>query len=258
MLVKGELSSDELLTCVLGVLGTETSPTVTEAFLAMAQQAAEQWTPSVSVPGQLARLADRAAELTGRGDVRAAALRTLAASAATAEHFAVLEKAAGDDIDLAWRVQARRGALGDHDPTAVEALLERDPDPDAWVRALVVTASRPDDGAKAEVWTQLFDKRAVPAGAPLLDVARAFWRPAQQELLVPWAHRYLDEVPGLASNGMMLASMGLIVHMFPNVGDAAFLDRARAMAADPDQDPTARSTLLSGVDQLERMARARG
>ena len=115
MLLKGELSTDELLTCLLGVLSTERSPGVVEPFLSMALKAADQWTPAVAVPTQLARLAEVAVALAEDPDHRAPALRTLAASASTAEHFALLAAAAADDNDLAWRVLVRRAALGEYD-----------------------------------------------------------------------------------------------------------------------------------------------
>ena len=257
MLVKGELSTDELLTCVLGVLRGERSPGVVEPFLSMALRAADQWSPAVAVPTQLARLAEVAASLAADADHRDPALRTLAASATTAEHFALLDAAAADNNDLAWRVLARRAALGEYDAAAVESLLERDPDPDARVRALGVTAARPDESAKAEVWAEIWDKRAVPAGTPLFGVAQSFWRPVQHDLLVPWAHRYLDEVEGLTGGGM-LAVGSLLRGMMPTTADEAFLDRAREMAGRPGQDPTVRAALLTGSDTLSRVLRARG
>jgi aminopeptidase N len=257
MLLKGELSSDELLTCVLGVLATERSAGVVEPFLAMALRAAEQWTRPAGVPAQLARLAVRAAELAEDPEHRVPALRTLAASATEPAHFEILEAAAADDLDLAWRVLARRSALGEYDAAAVDALLERDPDPDASVRALGVLAARPDDAAKAEVWSAVFEKRSVPAGPPLGGLAQCFWRPAQQEVLMPWTQRYLDEVSNLGDGGMMAIS-SLMRVMFPTTGDQAFVDRATAIAGAQGVNPSLRATLLTGTDTLTRMIRARG
>ena len=256
MLVKGELATDDLLGCVIGVLGSERTPGVVEPFLALAQRAADLWTPTVAVPTQLARLADCAAALAGYAEHRAPALRVLAAAASDEEHFGLLADAAAHDNDLAWRVLARRAALGEHDPAAVEALLQRDADPEAWVRALGVTAARPDAAAKEEVWAEVFEKRSVPASSPLVLLAGLFWRPLQAELLVPFAHRYLDVAVSLSTGGM-LARGGLLRAMFPTVGDQAFLDRARAIAGEDGQDPTVRATLLTGSDNLSRMLRAR-
>jgi aminopeptidase N len=257
MLAKGELCSDEFLTCVLDVLGTERTPGVVEPFLALALRAADLWTPTVSVPSQLTRLAGRSAALADHPDLSSPALRTLAACAREEEHFGLLDEAAAGDIDVAWRVLVRRAALGDRDAAAVERLLDRDPDPEAWVRALGVTAARDDEDAKAEVWAHVFHKKSVPAGTPLVGLAQAFWRPTQHEVLLPWAHRYLDELDEMPPGGL-LAAGGLMRAMFPSVGDQDFLDRARAMAADPGQDPTIRTTLLNGTDTLARMLRARG
>ena len=53
------------------------------------------------------------------------------------------------------------------------------------------------------MWAQVFDKRSVPAGAPLRELARCFWRPVQHDLLLPYAERYLDEVVRLAGGGML-------------------------------------------------------
>ena len=89
-------------------------------------------------------------------------------------------------------------------------------------------------------------------------MATAFWRPTQHELLLPWAHRYLDEIEQLGSGGGMLAVMSLLRSMVPVVGDASYLQRARDLAERPDQVPFARSTLFDGVDRLTRMLRARG
>jgi aminopeptidase N len=256
MLLKGELSTDELLTCVLGVLRTERAPGVVEPFLALALRAAEQWSPAVAVPGQLARLAAVASTLAEDPELRAPALRTLASAATDGADFALLEAAAADDLDLAWRVQVRRAALGSHDAAAVRDLLARDPDPDARVRALGVTAARPDEDAKAEVWREIWEERSIPAGSPLLGLAQCFWRPVQHELLVPWAHRYLDELAGLGGGGM-LALGSLMRAMMPTTADQAFLDRAAELAGDPAQNPSVRSTLLAGSDTLARVLRAR-
>ncbi|MGZ4450122.1 MAG: aminopeptidase N [Nocardioides sp.] len=258
MLRKGELATDDVLTCVLGVLGTERCGGVVEPFLALALRAADQWSAAVAVPTRLRRVATVAANLAEVPDHRAPALRTLAASATSDEHFALLDAAAAEDLDLAWRVLARRAALGEHDQAAVDALLARDPDPDAWVRALGVTASRPDDAAKAEAWTAMLGERRVPVGPPLSLLAQCFWRPVQTEVVLPWTQRYLDTVSSLPTDGGMMSVFSLVRATFPTTGDQAFVDRAREIAADPSTDPTVRNTLLTGTDTLVRVLRARG
>ncbi len=252
---KGELSSRDMLDCVLGVLEVEKNPALIEPFIAQARDAAEMWTPADQVPAARARVADLALGLSREDELRRPALQVLAACATTAEHDRVLAEAARDDVDLSWRVAVRRAERGDLPEGVVGDLLARDPDPDRASRAVAVTAARPDEAAKAEAWEELFVRRSIQAGQPTFTVARAFWRPGQAELLAPWADRYLDEMRGV--RGGLLSMLSLVRGMFPLVADAGFADRARVLAAEPGLDPTVRNQLLTGADTLARMQRAR-
>ncbi len=204
---------------------------------------------SVSSPDVAAALADDA-------DLTTPALRTLAGAASSDEHLALLDAAAEADIDLAWRVATRRAALGRYDEDAVEALLERDPDPDAAIRALTVRTARRDTAAKDEAWSELFEKKNIPSGQLLGTMIRAFWQPQQDDVLRPFAARFLDEIPELAGGGM-LTVFGLMFGMFPQVADDEFIEHATAMAHADGCDPTVRAALLIGTDTLTRTARAR-
>jgi aminopeptidase N len=256
MLTKGELSTGEVLDCVLSVLEVEQSPGVVEPFFTLALQAAERWSPTPLVPRRLARVAEVAAARADEPELRTAALRTLAASASRVEHFELLDAESTSNTDLAWRVMTRRASLGRFDEDAVQDLLDRDPDPEAHVRALGVTAARPVEEAKAEAWKQIWEDRVVPAGPPTAEIANAFWRPVQHTLLVPWAYRYLDELESLQAGGMM-AAMSQVRAMLPTTCDPAWLDRAREIANADGTDPLARATLLTGADTLERVLHAR-
>jgi aminopeptidase N len=119
-----------------------------------------------------------------------------------------------------------------------------------------VRTARPDSTAKDEAWAELFEKKNVPGGQILGAMVRAFWEPQQDEVLLPYAHRFLDEIPQLAGGGM-LTVFGLMFGMFPQVADQEFLARARGMAEDPECDPTVRAALLIGTDTLTRRDRAR-
>ena len=257
MVVKGELPTAGFLDCVLAVLEREDSPALVEPFLTLAQRAVERWTPDDDVAAARHRLAVVAAGLAADPEHRQPALRTLASAASDAEHFALLDEAAAnaDDTDLAWWVLTRRAELGDHSPAAVAALLERDPDPDARVRALCVQAARPEQAAKEETWAEVFEKRSVPAGTAMSQVAAAFWRPGQRDLLLPFAHRYVDEATRLPSGGM-LAVMSLFRMMVPGVADDDVIARGRAATQDPAMQPQVRSTMLTAMDTLTRMRRA--
>jgi aminopeptidase N len=256
MVCDGELGGEELFACVLDVLRREHSPAVVEPFLNVALELAQRWTPSERIAGRLQQLAEVAADLADNPDLTTPALRTLAAAASTDEHLALLDRAAGSDVDLAWRVAIRRAAIGRYDEDTVEALLARDPDPDAPMRALAVRTARPFSEAKEEAWTELFEKKNVPGGPMMGALIRAFWQPEQDDLLLAYADRFLDEVPRLAGGGM-LTVFGLMFGMFPQVADQAFLERAGGMAEDPTCDPTIRAAILIGIDTLTRRERAR-
>jgi aminopeptidase N len=257
MLVKGELSSDDTLTCIVGVLETERLAGVVEPFLRLAGLVAGKYTPVDQILEERSRVADRAAELAAEPDLRQGALFSLAANAVTPEHFAQLDEAAADDLGLAWRVAATRAARGQYDADVVERLLERDPDPDAAVSALIVRTSRGTPEAKAEAWKALYADQSVPSGPVLGQMIGAFWRAEQREVLLPFTYRYLEEIPALAGGGM-LKVFGLVGGMFPDVGTQDFLDRALAMARTNGTDPTIKAALLGGCDTLVRELRARG
>jgi aminopeptidase N len=256
MLLKGELSTGDLLDCVLRVLETESSPGVVEPCLSLALRAAEEWSPTVLIPRRLARVAEVAVRRADEAEFRTAALSTLAWAASTPEHFELLDAAAAEDIDLAWRVLVRRASLGRHDEEAVQALLERDPNPEAYLRAYGVTAARPLEDAKAEAWERFWVDRAIPAGLPAQDFARCFWRPVQHELMVPWAHRYLDELAALSAEGLLAAGTRLRA-MVPTTCDQAWLDRAQDLAHAEGTVPIVRAQLLLAVDTLTRVLDAR-
>jgi aminopeptidase N len=256
MLLDGELGAQELFDCVLDVLTREKSPAVVEPFLGTALEIAQRWVAPDRISESLHRLAEVAACLADDPDQRTPAMRILAASASSPEHLARLDEAARNDVDLAWRVATRRAALGQYDEETVESLLARDPDPDAGVRALAVRTARPHAEAKDEAWVELFEKRNIPGGPMLGAMIRAFWQPQQEDVLLPYADRFLDEIPSLAGGGM-LAVFGLMFGMFPQFGDDAFVERAQDMASDPTCDPTVRAALLIGTDTLARMGRSR-
>ena len=130
MLAKGELSTGDFLDCVLAVLATEQSPGVVEPFFgARAAGPPSSGAPPVLVPRRLARLAEVAAARADEPDHRTPALQTLAWAATPPEHFELLDDAAADDVDLAWRVMVRRASLGRYDEAAVERAARPRPRP---------------------------------------------------------------------------------------------------------------------------------
>ena len=159
-----------------------------------------------------------------------------------------------DGVDLRWRALARRAELGADVAADVQALLDRDPDPDAWLRALTVQAATPRADAKAAAWQALAIDRTVPVGS-VKEVAPAFWRPGQDALLAPYAEQYIELLPSLDRGGMMPA-MVLTEWLFPLFGaDQRVIDQA--VAAADTAAPIVRKTLLERADIVARMLHAR-
>ncbi len=253
----GELAAADLLDALLASLRTEQNAALVEPLLFLAETMASAFTPVAEILDRQGDVADAALGLTQRPDVLTPALRTLAATATRDEHFSVLEGPAGDETDLAWRMFTRKAALGDYEQDRLDALLERDRDPDAQVRLTIVRAARPDVAAKEEAWAEIYEKDSVPLGPMLGLMRQALWQPAQTPLLLPLTRRYLDAVPEVAGSGM-LKVLSLVRGMFPTVGDREFLTRIESLLEEPGTDAVVRSALTSGSDTLRRMLRARG
>ncbi|MEE4545042.1 aminopeptidase N [Streptomyces sp. V4-01] len=253
-LVTGETTAAEAVHCITAVLAVETSDSVIEPYLTLAADAAEFWAPPALRAELAATLSGACRRLALDPHRRQVALRALARSANGPDDVAWLRERAGDDIDLQWRVLACEARFGGGSADDVALLLERDPDPEAWVRALTVRAARPDAAEKEAVWQQLTVDRSVPVGS-VKHVAAEFWRPGQEELLAPYAPRYAALLPRFDRGGMIPA-MAFTHRLFPVFGvDAAFLDTVREAAA--DCAPVVRTTLLERADVVGRMLRSR-
>jgi len=255
MLTTGEATAAEAGRSLTALLVAETSDAVIEPYLNLAANIAELWAPTAERTALSAAVAAACLRLADDPGRRQVALRGLARTATTRDDLDRLRELAGADVDLRWRALVRDAELGGDVTSASELLLARDPDPDAWTRALTVRAALPDAATKAEVWQQLAVDRAVPVNAVGL-VAAAFWRPGQNALLAPYAERYLEAIPKLHQGGMLLA-MGYTRHLFPlHAIDPAYIERARQ--ASQEAVPVVRTTLLERSDEVSRMLRARG
>jgi len=255
MLVNGEATAAEVVRCLTGVLARESSDSVIEPYLALAADVAQLWAPDSERAELTAAVAAACRELAQDPERRRVALRTFASTAGDLGEVDWLQQQAGDDVDLQWRALVRIAELGGPTSSESKVLLERDPDPEAWVRALTVRAAAPDAGEKQAVWQALVVERTVPVGS-IGQVAPAFWRPDQDALLAPYAERYVELLPGFERGGM-ISAMVFTTRLFPLYGiDAAFLEKAQAAAQ--QCAPVVRKTLAEQADVVRRMLRSRG
>ena len=256
MLATGEATAAEMVGCLTDVLAREHSGSVIEPYLRIAADVAEWWAGDLDRTALQAKVAATCRHLAAHPEHRVEALRTLARTAADLLEVAHLQEEAGHDIDLHWRVLTRKAELGGETDGEAEVLLEMDPDPEAWIHALAVTAARPDADAKAEAWRRVAVERSVPVGEAAV-VTRGFWRPGQEHVLAPYADRFLELLPDLHRGGM-IHGMAFTHRLFPMYAvDEAFLDRAVDACADGVM-PVVSKTVADRADVVRRMLRSRG
>ena len=254
MLCNSEATAAEAVGAFTDVLSVETVETVAEPCLELALTAAQQWAPESERVALEAKVAAAARHLVDAGVSRHSALRVLALTATGEADLDTIREQAGDDLDLQWYVLQRRAELGEVDTDAVQALQERDPDPDAWIRGLCVRAASPVAEAKEEAWTALVE-RAVPIQSAR-TVATAFWRPGQDDVLAPYAERYIEAVPTLHEGGM-IPGLALSFSLFPVFAiDEAWVAHVREVAADRAA-PVVVSALTERSEEVLRMVRTR-
>ena len=254
MLIAGEATAAEVVRCLSRVLAVETSASTIEPYLMRACDAAELWAPDGERDRLLGEVAAAGRLLVGEPGSRQCALRSLARAAGTLDEIAWLQDAAGDDVDLHWRALTRKAELGGATDDEAAQLLRHDPDPDAWVRTLAVRAAARNAASKDEVWAAVAVDRKVPI-SEVGKVMTAFWRPGQDDVLTPFASRYLDAVPALDRGGM-IPGMMYTRRLFPVFGiDEAFLRRAEQVAQ--SAAPLVAKYAIERADEVRRMLRAR-
>jgi aminopeptidase N len=254
MLMNGEATAEEVVDCLTSVLQTETSDAVVEPLITLSWEAAERWTPDAERAAVSQRVAETCLGLAEDPARRQVALRGVARIAVDEATLARVRELAGEDVDLHWRALVRQAEIGTVPEEEIERLLDSDPDPDAWVRAVNVRAARPSEEDKAQVWQTMVADRKIPVSSVGL-VAQRFWRPGQEDLLRPYADRYLELLPHLHESGM-IAAMVYTHNLFPVFGaDEEFLDRV--LEASRGAAPVVSKTVVEDVDQLRRMLRSR-
>jgi aminopeptidase N len=255
LMYDGELGAPEFVECGTHVLRHEHADSVIEPLLNRLVEAADLWAPPSARDALMSRVADLCVELSDDPGRRVAALRSLARSAITPEQLDLLAVQA-TDADLRWRRLARLAELDRLDEADVDALLAEDPNPDAWFSALRARTARPTEEAKAQAWQTMVVDRKIPPGF-IGSLGRAFWRPGQEDLVTPYAERFLESLASIGDAGMVWA-MSMTYAFFPAVGgEDGFLDRLDAAAGQDGVSPVVRQTVRDLEDRRRRREAAR-
>jgi aminopeptidase N len=251
----GELTAQRFVDCGVHVLSRETADSVIEPLLGLVKDAADLWAPPSSRDSMLSQVADLCIALTKDPDRRLAAVRVLAQCASSPAQLGVLAEEMSEP-DLRWRRLTRLAELDRLDDSEVDSLLAEDPNPDAWESALAARAAVPTEEAKAAAWQVVMDERKA---APNLvqRVGRSFWRPGQEDLVAPYAEKYLEALPTLGDSGMIVALV-LSRGFYPTVGGGEdFPDRLTDAAKGDGVSPLVRKSMIEFGDRRRRREASR-
>jgi aminopeptidase N len=244
LLYDGELTAQQVVDCGVGVLIRETADSVIEPALGLLVDTADLWSAPSRRDGLLSQVADLCISLAEMPDRRLAALRGLARSATTEAQLEALS-AHVTEPDLRWRRLIRL------DESDLEQLLAEDPDPDAWMNAARARAALPSAEAKAQAWQTVVVDRKIPPGS-LFEFGGAFWRPGQEDLLTPYAEKFLQSLRQFGDSGTMVA-LRLSGAFYPAVGgEKGFLDRLSDAAGDDGVRPVVRQKVRERNDRRRR------
>ena len=255
LLYDGELGAEQLIDCGVGVLTRETADSVIEPLLGRLVDAADHWAPTAARDHLQSRVSDLCISLAEAPGRRLAALRGLAQSATTPAQLEFLATHATEP-DLRWRRLIRLAELDQLDESDIESLLDDDPDPDAWVNALRARTARPSAEAKESAWQAVMIDRKVPQDVLFL-VGRSFWRPGQDDLVTPYAERFVQALPELGNAGMLWA-LCMSRGFYPAVGgEDDFRDRLGSAAGQDGVSPVVRHNVRELNDRRRRREAAR-
>ena len=181
-----------------------------------------------------------------------AAVRTSSDPAQLREWLAAPPAGIEVDRDLRWQVLVRLATLGAADRAELQASFDADPSAEARVELTRAVCSLPDPEAKAYAWSVFTGETDLP-NYEVLAAAAGLWRGGQEELTEPYVDRYFSDLPGTAEvrSGWVLADAAAA--FFPTTSiTRETLDKALALAADPDLDRPIRRRLLDAADLLRR------
>jgi aminopeptidase N len=159
--------------------------------------------------------------------------------------------------ELRWSLLRRLVAAGRAGDKAIRAEFGRDNTDDGARNAAACQAVIADVKHKAAAWRLLTDPAGIPVDL-LRTVARAFYQPAQAELLAPYTERYFEVLPRLwqESSGHLRVARGNA--LFPvTAAGPALIDRIDAFLAAEPRDAGIARVLIERRDQVLRAMRSR-
>ncbi|MEA5155064.1 aminopeptidase N [Raineyella sp.] len=271
----GELLAADYVTMVLGAVGRETDPTAVQRTLGQALTAVTFYAPAEQrqqLGHELEKgLAHLVAGAERGSDRQLTFVRTLASAAGSAAAgevvrawFAGEEQVPGLEIDtdLRWHLLTQLARLGLAGTAEIAAELDRDHTISGEQSAAAARAALPDATDKAEAWRLATAAADVP-NETQRSICLSFWRPGQEDLLRPYADRFLDviKVMGAGAGGWDKKGIALrenvLKHLFPAlVADEAFLAGLDTFLAENELTTPIRRSLAESRDDAYRALHA--
>jgi aminopeptidase N len=161
------------------------------------------------------------------------------------------------DAGLRWRALKRLASLDAVDVAELDRRLAEQDDAKTRVDHAWARARLPDADAKAWAW-QRFTGEVAASNYEIEAVGQGFWQTGQDDLLAPYAERYLRDVTATTAHraGWLLADAA--TYFFPiTVMTQEVLDGVDGLLADPELNPTLRRVLVDAGDELRIRLRTR-
>ena len=151
--------------------------------------------------------------------------RTFVAAAETASQLETVRgllsgdvevKGLAVDTDFRWHLVTTLAARGQADVALIEAEVERDPTDQGRRRGAAARAARPDPAAKAEAYDAVITDETMPLAMKRALVG-GFSQYGQDDVLRPFAQRYLEVLPEIWNGRNAEESLLLTEGLYPSV-----------------------------------------
>jgi aminopeptidase N len=265
-----ELPARRYVQLVADQAHSETDIGVLGILLSRAHTAVERYGQVAHRDTLRAFLAERAHEAMEAsepgGDPQLVWARAFAGSAQTPEQLdlvrAILDgaetvKGLAVDTDLRWYLVASLAARGAVGEDLIAAEVQRDPTDQGRRRGSSARAARPDRAAKEQAWEAVLHDARMPL-ATKRAVVGGFTQYGQEELLRPFAQRYVEALPTIWNGRTPEESLLLTEALYPTVlVEEATLDLADTAASLPAVPEPGRRLIVEARDSTQRALRAR-
>ncbi|MEU6402293.1 aminopeptidase N [Streptomyces sp. NPDC046985] len=168
------------------------------------------------------------------------------------------EEIAGLEVDqeLRWAFLEPLAAHGAADEKALADELARDDTASGKRHQVRCLAARPSAAVKAQAWAQAVESDTLSNALVEATIA-GFDRPAQRELLAPFAPKYFEVIERVWAQRSIQIAMHVVKGLFPAWQDSPeTLEAADAwLAAHTDAAPALRRLVLESRDDLARALR---